>query len=436
MRTSIVRNYVLLTVLLSISIISQAQSRLISSVPINGQGNQFVCIHSHSGQVEGAPNLAFNLLYNHAEGEQSIKRWYNNSNWFPWVVFELTDFYTIDKIEFRDVKTQHDQFLNIDNYQIYVSAVDPMMCEWKLVIDKKEQASYNVKSDNLNHAEEVRFIKFVCSPGMQSDLIYDDGIRIYGMDIYGTFSRKYDRSSISVGKSILGFNGSSPYYQTPLNILDGNGCNVENFWYANRPSLSDSLRWVVIDLETTCKITGFQLSDAKSLIQNAPNIDGYNVYVSNVRPDLAKIKANIDENEHWVQVVNAYEQKRLDQAIKTDMIEEVEARYVKLEIPYSQTNGFLRIFQFEVFGEELVAAVKTVNLHQGLSIHPNVIKKGEDVQIYLKESGLLHVVDMNGKLLYNENLSAGQHRIATHQFPSGMYMIYSQQSNYKFVIVD
>jgi len=412
-----------------------SQSQIISAVPVDGIGKQNVCIHSYTGQVAGASNRAFNLLYNVSEGSTSTKRWYNNTEWFPWVVFELTDFYSIDKIVFRDVRTKDATYGNVQEFYVYVSSKDPSFCQWKRVAHKQGTSSMDVKEIALDNADSVRYIKFICSPGIKADQTWDDGVRIYGLDIYGILSEKVERESVSTGKTVLGFNGALNYYERPLNILDGNTSNVESVWYSSRPDISDSLRWVVIDLEKNCNINGFRLYDAKVLITKAPNFSGYNVYVSSEMPDISKVVANKDENTCWKKVVDAYAVDRSAQNIKTDAIESVDARYVKLEIPRSRITGYLRVFQFEVLGQELATLVEEVKEVKGFSLIPTQLKQGETFSVCSGKVGILKIFNIQGMIVAEYLLQSGiQQTISAERLSPGIYIVNFNNDNQKLIV--
>lgn len=405
-------------------------SDLISAVPKNGVGKQIVSIHSCGGQTK-AEEGAYNLLYNASDGENSRKKWVNTSNLFPWVVFELTDIYAIEKIVFRDVKSFEPAYGNIPQYRIEVSLEHPDECMWEEVALKKRQGGFNVKELTFETPVKARYVKFTAWRGQLLTGSSDNGVRIYGFDMYGTLSEKVERESISVGKTILGSNNTSStqYYEQALNILDGNKTNIANVWRSSRPSTSDTLRWVVIDLEKKYKINQFKLYDAKTLDTDYINISGYNVYLSTEMPDLEKIKENEDENTCWVKVVDAYEKNRLSDNIKTDVIIPEEARYVKLEIPRSKATGFIRLFQFEVFGEEVIEQNALSNIKESsFTIYPNPVKRGGAVKISAG-NGLLQIYSLEGTLVYEQNISNENNTFSTAGLHTGIYLVQIMNQN-------
>jgi hypothetical protein len=396
-----------------------AQSVLISAPPQDGKGKQTVGIHSCGGQVK-AEEGAYNLLYNAAEGAGSKKKWCNTSNLYPWVVFELSDIYTIDKLIFRDVKPYESNCGNVPEYWVYVSLEAPDNCMWTEVAHQRQQGGLNVKEITFDPVE-ARYVKFVASRGIKSDGGFDNAIRIYGLDIYGTFSEEINREAVSVGKTVLGFNSSANYYERPLHLLDGNTGYVNNRWRSGRPPVSDSLSWVVIDLEQLYEVSQFKLYDAKTLDSGQTNLSGYHVYVSTEEPDLIKIGKNKDDNVCWTKVVDAYAENRSEQNIKTDEIATTRARYIKLEIPRSRTTGYIQLYQLEVFGEKAITALPEPKAGNRLEIVSNPVKSG--VSITLRGTGAVKIYSLQGVLLKEQSRIAGKTRLSSAGMSPGVYLV-------------
>lgn len=420
----LMKNILLLNIALFMSWNMANASDLISATPKDGIGNQIVSIHSCSGQASVAES-AFNLLYNISDGDDSRKKWTNTSNLFPWVVFELTDIYLIDKIVFRDAKLFEPTKGNVPQYRIEVSLEHPDNCMWEEVALKKNQAGFDTKELIFDKPVRAKYVKFTAWRGFTSDGKADNAIRIYGLDMYGTLDEKIDYEPISIGKTVMGFNGASAskHYERPLNILDGNITNADNVWRSSRPSTSDSLRWVVIDLQKNYVIDRFKLFDAKFINTEHINISGYNVYLSTEMPDMEMIKANEDLNTCWTQVVDAYADNRLAQNIKTDDIQSTKARYIKLEVPRSLATGYIRIYQFEVFGK--VAddnAISFVDEQSTFLISPNPVTRGEQVEMNVQE-GLIRVYSLFGSLLKEQVLSETQKSFSTSGLEPGIYLV-------------
>lgn len=396
-----------------------AQGVLISAPPQDGKGKQVVSIHSNGGQTKMEEG-AYNLLYNSADGSKSTKKWCNTSKLYPWVVFEMTDIYTIDRLVFRDVKPYENQFGNVPEYWVYVSNENPDNCEWTEVAHKKQQDNLDLKEITFDPVE-ARYIKLVTSRGKTSDNKFDNAIRIYGVDIYGTFSEKVERESVSVGKTILGFNSPSAYYERPLHLLDGNITNRDNRWKFTRPALTDSLIWVVIDLEQLVEVNKFRLYDAKTLEKSEFNLSGYNVYLSTEAPDISKIVRNKDGNTCWTKVVDAYAENRQSENIKTDLITPTRARYVKLEIPRTRASGNVLLFQLEVFGEKVATALPQAMDDNQWDIASNPLKRG--TPILINGQGVLRIYSVQGKLVKEKTASDAQTTVSSSDMQPGVYLL-------------
>jgi hypothetical protein len=396
-----------------------AQSILISVPPQNGKGKQTVSIHSCGGQAK-AEEGAYNLLYNAAEGANSKKKWCNTSNLYPWVVFELNDIYTIDKLIFRDVKPYESNFANVPEYWVYISLESPDNCSWTEVAHQRQQGALDVKEITFDPVN-ARYIKFVASRGIKPDNKYDNAIRIYGLDIYGILSEKTEKEAVSAGKTVLDFNASYSYYERPLHLLDGNTTSVNNHWRAGRPAVSDTLSWVIIDLEQMYDVNKFRLYDAKFLDKGQTNLSGYNVYASAEEPDLSKIGRNKDDNTCWTKVVDAYAEDRAEQNIKTDEIAPVRARYIKLEIPRSRISAYIQIYQFEVFGEEAPTALPEMKTGGRLEITSNPVKSGYAIPV--QGTGYVKIYSSQGVLLKEQSVSGGSTAISSAGMTPGVYFV-------------
>lgn len=93
---------ILVTVMLVLPGISNAASTLFSRYPSGtGAGKQVVSIHSysaHTGSHEGAINMLF------PQANENADKWCDNSSAEPWVIFELANYYKIDKFEITDAQ--------------------------------------------------------------------------------------------------------------------------------------------------------------------------------------------------------------------------------------------------------------------------------------------------------------------------------------------
>jgi hypothetical protein len=343
-----------------------AQGQLISRLPEGGIGKQIVSIHSSSGQVNTEENAA-NLLVTNTTGNNT--KWCQTDFDQPWVIFELSDYYNVDKFVFEDVVPfEGSGYANVEGYQIYVTnePYDDVMggwddSDWKLVVDKtSEQAVFDVKTDELTTPEKARYVKFqVTQKGTRPNGNVDNAIRIYSFDIYGTFAEKIDRGNlVSVGKTIMTFYNALNVREVPIHILDANMSYIYNKWCFANLNDDENYKYVIIDLEKRYDITQFNVWDAKS-VESGDNLSGCNIYVSTWSPNLSLISTIEDTNDCWTKIVDSNDDSDIKEytgASEYWLPEEatVTGRFVKLEFPYDKVVGTSRVFQFEVFGTETV----------------------------------------------------------------------------------
>ncbi len=96
----------------------------------------------------------------------------------------------------------------------------------------------------------------------------------------------------------------------------------------------------VIDLQRVCRIYQFVTYDCQTLEPTLYNVPAYNIYVG-----LEDALSN-----NWKKVLGVG--GRGAEKIKTDMIEPVEARYIRYEVAGTVSGG-IRMYEFEVWGEEI-----------------------------------------------------------------------------------
>lgn len=388
----------------------------IAYYPPGGIGKKVARIHSGSGQTKESEG-PFNLLYSYL----NPRKWCEDKSENPWVIFELTDYYKIEKTVFHDVAPYESGNGNVPEYRIYTSVTGTAEGDWKILVHKTDQQSVDVKEDLFDIPEEARYIKFVASRGTRTDNgSTENAIRIYGFDIYGSFSRVIDRSNlVSVGKRVLGFNDAVDYYCQPLHMLDGDATNQTNRWYFNQAGESDSLKYVVIDLENEYEIEKFVLYDAGNFEAVSNNIDGYNIYVSTTAPDMSLISTTEDKNTVWTKVADA--KGRRNDNIKTDIIAPVAARYVKLEIPSSRTSASVSLYEFEVYKKDNTSASTATSISDA-QIIPNVLRSGDYFTVKNFPSGKLSIFDLRGVLLMEKNITENETLMRV-SLPTGIYVV-------------
>ena len=393
-----------------------SQGKGIAYYPSYGLGKKVASVHSSSGQSKDSES-AFNLLYSHL----GSRKWCDDKNENPWVIFELNDYYQIEKTAFKDVAPYESGNGNIPEYWIYTSVTGTADGDWKELVHKTHQQNVDVKEDVFETPEEARYIKFVASRGTRTDNGQaENAIRLYGFDIYGSFSRPVDRENlVSVGKTVLDFYDASEFYCQPLHLLDGNITNRANRWYFNRASESDSLKYVIIDLEKEYDLEKFMLYDAGNFEADSYNVDGYNIYTSTTMPDLSLVSKTEDKNKIWTKVIDA--KGRRGEKIKTDIITPVSARYVKLEIPRSRTSNAVRLYQFEAYKKANGSSIGQIDSNQ-IDVSPNVLKSGDNLTLKNCAPGSLKIFNLQGALVMDRNISVTETVIPL-QIPEGIYVL-------------
>jgi predicted GH43/DUF377 family glycosyl hydrolase len=394
----------------------------IAYYPPQGIGKKAARIHSSSGQANSSES-AFNLLYSYL----SSQKWCENTSQNPWVIFELTDYYNIEKTVFRDVAPYESGNGNVPEYWIYTSVTGTAAGDWKEVVHKTGQQSVNVKEDLFDMPEEARYVKFVASRGTRTDNGNpENAIRIYGFDIYGSFSRAIDRGNVvSVGKTVLGFYDADEHYCQPLHLLDGDVTNQANRWYFNRAGENDSLKYVLVDLENEYEIEKFVLYDAGNFEVKSYNIDGYNIYVATAAPDLSLISKTEDKNTVWTKVMDTKGHR--DDNIKTDIIAPVAARYVKLEIPRSRTYGAVRLYEFEVHKKDNGSGIAPKNVRSAsVAISSTAPAAGESLSIRSLKDGIplaeAALYDITGSSVFRKSIPDTEYTLSLPAF-AGVYLL-------------
>ena len=199
---------------------------LISVSALDGRGKRIVNIYSCSGKASDSEN-AYKLLLNKDEinNNKSNKWAYKGDD--PWVIFSLPAIYSINKFGFRDgriLETGSDVY-NLPEYKVYVSTTGTAEADWTEIIHETNVGDLDTKVKRITPVE-ARYIKFVPVKDTR-----DSYVRIYGVDIYGSYVRPLNEEIVSTGKTIVDYHNSWSNRETPANIIEG----------------TDG--WVVIDLE-------------------------------------------------------------------------------------------------------------------------------------------------------------------------------------------
>lgn len=305
---------------------------LLSASALNGKCKRFLNVYACSGKATDKENAYKLLLRKDQIGNNTNNKWADNSA-HPWVIFSLPAIYSINKFGFRDgrtVETGSDVY-NIPEYKVYVSTTGTADEDWKEIIHETNVGDQSTKSKVIDPVE-ARYIKFV--PIKNAN---DSYVRIYGVDIHGTYARSLNTAIVSTGKTIINYQDCYSDRETPANILDGNtentdGVDANNPWaFVGKDAVNG---WVTIDLEQECNIQKFVLTDSEDWIT------GYQVYASNY----------LGSDSDWKLIYDGTFEN--DRQVKKEgvLATPVTYRYLKLVIPAERQNTTTRIREFEVYG--------------------------------------------------------------------------------------
>lgn len=301
---------------------------IISTSNKNGLGKRIANIHSSNGWDNNTENT-YNLLLDKYDVTSRSDKWFSTNSENPWVIFSLADIYSIEKVEFRDGRWYETEegVTNTDEYAVFVSTTGVEDGDWTEIKRETGVRSQNVKSFTLDTPVDARYVKMTFKGGGNTN----KKLWIYGVDIYGTFSKKIDRGDlISVGKSVSAVGHHYSNRETPVNLLDG---LMDNHWAVNK---SEQKTWVIIDLEDEYDINKFVVVDGEDWIT------GYNISVSS-----ELLPKNSDA---WSLVVDNASFDKTQQRKESVLSSPVTGRYVKLEVPNDKQSGWTRIKEFEIYG--------------------------------------------------------------------------------------
>lgn len=349
----------MLAMFVSLGFFVQGQSSLISRMPTNGVGKQIVSVHSFSAQTnpnEGATNLLIPDILT------TTDKWCDASTAEPWVVFELSNIYSLDKFVITDAQILEPKNGNIAEYKIFVTTTpyDEIIggwedADWTEVVHRTGEGEIITKEVVLDAPVEARYVKLlILDKGVRGDNGNpENAVRVYGFDMYGTFASAIDRGNlISVGKTILATEDAVSKRETGFNIIDGNITNKFDKWCFGSYGENINQRYTIIDLEGQYDISEIKVYDANLLEPGTPNMQGCNIYVSKYAPDLSIINMyDEDTNDCWTKVVDSNYEEAED--IKDYLLTNVSGRFVKVEVPYDKAGDptkASRVFEVEVYG--------------------------------------------------------------------------------------
>lgn len=332
--------------------------KIINAVPKDLTGKVRCRIYDKSGQTNDNESALFLNLGHAVEG----KKWCENQSDHPWVIWEFFDYYMFDGFGFNDARVHEPNSQNQTEYKLEVSMDGN---EWTEVLHMYNVGDQNVKKETFEPVEG-RFVKATFEK-------VDGAARIYGADIYGEFSRTYERAdnNISIGKTILAAYDHVSPKEAAHNLLTGTYDSKESKWCFYAADInSDPVKYVVIDLEDNFDISGFRILDCKQHEPESPNTEHYKISVATEAPNLSLISPVGDSNACWTPVVTKFDDTETN---KEDNLESpVEGRYVKLEVPRVIENGkeyntdTHRIYAFDVYGEKnnIITGVGSISVDE------------------------------------------------------------------------
>ena len=333
--------------------IETSDSRVLNAFPRYGNGKSRCIIKSCSGQV----NDGESVFYLNTGSWLPGKKWCENQNEHPWVIFEFFDYYKFDGFGFDDACT-HENSQNTPEYWLYVS--DDGENWGEPVLHKSGVGDQNVKEETFAPVEG-RFVKAVFTKA-------DGAVRIYGCRIYGEYSRAFDRDDdvVSIGKTVMKSYDCVNERESALNLISGVYDSKWCFYAADINN--DPIKFVVIDLEDQYFVNKFTIYDCK-LHEPDNNLEHYKISIATERPDVKLITPSGDSNTCWTEVVNAMDVNQDETTHEHVLDKPVLARYVKLEVPRVDVDGdrghdlnhaTSRVFAFDVHGQAIQSGLGSI----------------------------------------------------------------------------
>ena len=337
--------------------IETADSRVLNAFPRYGNGKSRCIIKSYSSQT-GDHESPF---YLNTGSWLPDKKWCDNQNQNPWVIFEFFDYYTFDGFGFDDACT-HEASQNTPEYWLYVSNDGENWGE--PVLHMSGVGDQNVKEETFAPVEG-RFVKAVFTKA-------DNAVRIYGCRIYGEYSRPFVREGsdvVSIGKTVMKSYDCANERESAINLINGVYEKSGSKWCFYAADINnDPIKFVVIDLEDLYSVNKFTIYDCK-LHENNNNLDHYKISIATECPDVKLVTPSGDSNTCWTEVVNAMDVNQDEKTHEHVLETPVNARYVKLEVPRVNVDGdrghdlnheTSRVFAFDVHGQAIQTGVGSI----------------------------------------------------------------------------
>ena len=337
--------------------IETADSRVLNAFPRYGNGKSRCIIKSYSSQT-GDHESPF---YLNTGSWLPNKKWCDNQNQNPWVIFEFFDYYTFDGFGFDDACT-HEASMNTPEYWLYVS--DDGENWGEPVLHKSGVGDQNVKEETFAPVEG-RFVKAVFTKA-------DNAVRIYGCRIYGEYSRPFVREGsdvVSIGKTVMKSYDCVNERESALNLINGVYEKSGGKWCFFAADINnDPIKFVVIDLEDLYSVNKFTIYDCK-LHEPDNNLEHYKISIATERPDVKLITSSGDSNTCWTEVVNAMGVNQDEKTHEHVLDTPVNARYVKLEVPRVNVDGdrghdlnhaTSRVYAFDVHAQSIQTGIGSI----------------------------------------------------------------------------
>ena len=337
--------------------IEAADSRVLNAFPRYGNGKSRCIIKSYSSQT-GDHESPF---YLNTGSWLPNKKWCDNQNQNPWVIFEFFDYYKFDGFGFDDACT-HEASMNTPEYWLYVS--DDGENWGEPVLHMSGVGDQNVKEETFAPVEG-RFVKAVFTKA-------DNAVRIYGCRIYGEYSRPFVREGsdvVSIGKTVMKSYDCANERESALNLINGVYDKSSSKWCFFAADINnDPIKFVVIDLEDQYFVNKFTIYDCKHL-EPDNNLDYYKISIATERPDVKLITPSGDSNTCWEKVVEAMDVNQDEKTHEHVLDTPVSARYVKLEVPRVNVDGdrghdlnhaTSRVYAFDVHAEGIQTGIGSI----------------------------------------------------------------------------
>ncbi|MBR4130316.1 MAG: hypothetical protein IKU02_05240 [Bacteroidaceae bacterium] len=329
-------------------ITAQVPEGVINQQTALGTGKMTCFVNSASGYAAESERPCYmNTSYIY-----SGRKWCDASTEQPWIVLEFTGIYEVNRLVFRDVEGRESNCGNVPEYWVFGRTQTNE--EWTLLAHE-EGVGNQAEKDVSFTPTEVRYLRLVFSRGTRPSGEADNAIRLYGCDVYGRFVSELPRTdgNVSIGKSILAADDTPDATRSALNLLTGLP-SIERPWRPTTPVQgSDPYRYVIVDLEKTYDIKRLLLWDAKSIDTNATNMNAYQMFISQEKPDLGLITKTGDTNDCWTQVADKKNAGSVNKKT-VSLSSPVRGRYVKLVFP--RTSASMNnvespaLYAFHVYG--------------------------------------------------------------------------------------